>query len=237
MFKATMVSLAMGVLSCGVAPAAEVVFQSGPARTHLLELFTSEGCSSCPPAEARFSKFKTDARLWKDFVPVAFHVDYWDRLGWPDRFASKAWTERQRTYAAGWNSSSVYTPGFVLNGREWRGGNVPAAASEQPGVLKAVARDDGSVAVSFEGDSTRALEVNVATLGVGLSTNVKAGENSGRKLSHDFVVLDLAKNRLEPGMKEVRVQTQKQSEAGALALWITEAGRAEPLQAAGGFLR
>ncbi|MDQ3115241.1 MAG: DUF1223 domain-containing protein [Verrucomicrobiota bacterium] len=76
-------------------------------RTHLLELFTSEGCSSCPPAEAWLSKLKDDPGLWRDFVPLAFHVDYWDRLGWRDPFASKVWTSRQYEYSARWKSSNV----------------------------------------------------------------------------------------------------------------------------------
>src|SRR5689334_18800483 len=107
--------------------AAEVTFESGPARTHLIELYTSEGCSSCPPAEAWLSKLKDEPRLWRDFVPLAFHVDYWDRLGWRDPFASKEWTARQYAYSAGWKSESVYTPGFVLDGREWRNNDVPPA--------------------------------------------------------------------------------------------------------------
>src|SRR3954471_14035949 len=98
--------------------AEEIVFESKPAQTHLIELFTSEGCSSCPPAEAWLSKLKSDPGLWKAFVPLAFHVDYWDRLGWRDPFASKEWTARQYRYAANWKGESVYTPGFVLDGVE-----------------------------------------------------------------------------------------------------------------------
>src|SRR5437867_11599071 len=71
------------------AQATDCVFESGPDRTHLLELFTSEGCSSCPSAEAWLSKLKAEPRLWKDFVPIAFHVDYWDRLGWRDPLPRK----------------------------------------------------------------------------------------------------------------------------------------------------
>ena len=62
-----------------------LVFKSAPTQTALLELFTSEGCSSCPPAERWLTSLKESARLWKEFVPVAFHVDYWDHLGWRDR--------------------------------------------------------------------------------------------------------------------------------------------------------
>src|SRR5436309_15974793 len=75
--------------------AADRVFESGPQKVRLIELFTSEGCSSCPPAEAWLSKLKSDPRLWKDFVPLAFHVDYWDHLGWRDPFASKEWTRSE----------------------------------------------------------------------------------------------------------------------------------------------
>src|ERR671937_1167549 len=97
------------------ARATDRVFESGPQRTHVIELFTSQGCSSCPPAEAWFSKLKAEPRLWKDFVPLAFHVDYWDRLGWRDPFAAREWTARQYQYSASWKSESVYTPGFVLD--------------------------------------------------------------------------------------------------------------------------
>src|SRR6476469_6677200 len=106
--------LALGLVLS--ARAAERTFESAPQRTHLIELFTSEGCSSCPPAEAWLSKLKSESGLWKDFVPLAFHVDYWDRLGWRDPYAAKQWTARQYDYSSRWNSGSVYTPGFVLNG-------------------------------------------------------------------------------------------------------------------------
>src|ERR1700752_821515 len=114
----------------------DLVFQSGAQKTHLIELFTSEGCSSCPPAEAWLSKLKSEPRLWKDFVPIAFHVDYWDRLGWRDPFASKEWTARQYQYSNAWKAETVYTPGFVLDGREWRDPKVPSSSNEKPGVLR-----------------------------------------------------------------------------------------------------
>ena len=74
--------------------------QSGPQKVSLLELYTSEGCSSCPPAETWLSRLTTDGRLWKEIVPVAFHVDYWDDLGWKDRYAKQEYTSRQRSYFA-----------------------------------------------------------------------------------------------------------------------------------------
>src|SRR6476660_686425 len=71
-------------------------FESGDTQSMLIELFTSEGCSSCPPAEKWLSALKSNQDLWKKIVPVAFHVDYWDRLGWRDRFAKPDFTSRQQ---------------------------------------------------------------------------------------------------------------------------------------------
>ena len=113
------------------ARASDRVFESGPQRSHLLELFTSQGCSSCPSAEAWFSRLKAEPGLWKNFVPLAFHVDYWDRLGWRDPFASKEWTARQYQYSSSWKGDSVYTPGFVLNGQELRQRSVPVASGRK----------------------------------------------------------------------------------------------------------
>ena len=109
-------------------------FRSTTEQTALLELYTSEGCSSCPPAEAWLSGLKESPGLWKSFVPLAFHVDYWDYLGWRDPWAARLYSDRQRAYAGRWHSESIYTPGFVLDGKEWRGWpgrkDVPKAPSE-----------------------------------------------------------------------------------------------------------
>src|SRR6266481_6608539 len=121
-------------------------FESCEKRVALVELFTSEGCTSCPPAERTFSKLATHPSLWKTFVPVAFHVNYWDNLGWKDRLASVEFTQRQHTYASGWRSDTVYTPEFVLNGREWQwaGTDVLARESnETPGALT-ISQNSGS---------------------------------------------------------------------------------------------
>lgn len=222
--------------------AADVSLESGPKKTRLLELYTSEGCSSCPPAEAWLSRLKDDAGLWRDFVPVAFHVDYWDRLGWRDPFASKAWTARQYQYSAKWNSSSVYTPGFVLDGREWHNNGAPAAGSESPGTLKVSLSGGDKVTGSFQpanGDS-QALELHVARLGFGLNINVKAGENSGRKLLHDFVVLSLVDGKMAGGKAELSSpegSTPKDANSRtALVAWVTAPGQIEPIQVVGGWI-
>ena len=98
-----------------------LVGSSGPKRIPLIELFSSEGCSSCPPAEKRMAELQNAKGLWTEFVPLSFHVDYWDALGWKDALASPLFTLRQRTYAQEWNSPTVYTPAFVVDGKEYRG--------------------------------------------------------------------------------------------------------------------
>ena len=102
------------------AGAQTVHLESPGPRVSLLELYTSEGCSSCPPADRWISTLRDDPRLWHEVVPVAFHVDYWDYIGWKDRFASPVYGNRQRDYARNRHVGTVYTPGFVLAGKEWR---------------------------------------------------------------------------------------------------------------------
>ena len=212
--------------------AGDQVFESGPTRTHLIELFTSQGCSSCPPAEAWLSKLKTEPGLWKDFVPIAFHVDYWDRLGWRDPFAAKEWTARQYQYSSAWKSDSVYTPGFVLDGREWMERSVPTSAGEKTGILKLSIVSGKGVAEFSGGPKDTAL--HVALLGFDLTTKVGAGENSGRKLKQDFVVLSLADEKISGAKTEFAFNPD--SRAGAIAAWVTAPNQIAPIQAVGGWL-
>src|SRR5437868_3420248 len=206
-------------------------FESGDTQSSLIELFTSEGCSSCPPAEKWLSALKSSSDLWKKAVPVAFHVDYWDRLGWRDRFAKPEFTSRQQHYAAAWGGDSVYTPGFVVNGKEWRGwfgANAMPIASTKVGVLRVSVGGDGKVSATFVPDITqpRTLTLNVALLGNDLESDVKRGENSGRKLRHDFVVLDLIKIDMAHASDHWTASValpmpSVNYKSGALAAWIT----------------
>ena len=221
------------------------IFESGSAQTTLLELFTSEGCSSCPPAEKWVSGLKSNQELWERIVPVAFHVDYWDHLGWRDRFAKPEFTSRQQRYAATWGGDSVYTPGFVVNGKEWRnwfGGNAVPTISTRVGVLRVSLGDSGKLTATFvpEAAKPRALALNVALLGNKLESDVKRGENSGRKLRHDFVVLDLIRtgmtNESNSWTGSIALPTQSSADkCSAIAAWITEDGM--PIQATGGWLQ
>jgi hypothetical protein len=219
--------------------AAEVTFESKPVRTHLLELYTSEGCSSCLPAEAWMTSLKNDPRLWQDFVPVAFHVDYWDHLGWRDPFAAKLWTDRQADYSVLWKIESVYTPAFALDGKEWHKAAL-TPATDETGVLKVVLNGD-KLNATFKPATggARHLDVHVAQLGFGMMSNVTAGENTGRKIVHDFVVLGLTNESMKGSAKEIRLIPPAIQATGeprtALVVWVTEPGKLEPLQAVGGW--
>ena len=173
--------------------AAEKHFSSGEARVNLVELYTSEGCSSCPPAEKWMNRLKEDPRLWQHFVPLAFHVDYWDYIGWKDPFASPDYGLRQRNYKQLGNIHTVYTPGMLLNGKEWRKWHYKRSVplnGEMAGNLDVVLNGSKLIAsyapLNSQGDEW---EINVAILGFDLHSRVKAGENFGRKLDQDFVVL------------------------------------------------
>src|SRR2546423_4550075 len=188
------------------AQAGQIIFESKPARTHLIELYTSEGCSSCLPAEEWMSGLKNQPRLWQDIVPVAFHVDYWDHLGWRDPFASKIWTERQADYSVRWKKESVYTPAFVLDGKEWQYGKLPDVAADTPGVLKVTVNGERVTAVfKASADSAGRYDLHIARLGFSLRAEVTAGENNGKKLRHDFVVLGLTNETMKSRSKELRV--------------------------------
>lgn len=238
MIRAAVVFLAMAAATGALA--GEVVFESKPARTHLIELYTSEGCSSCLPAEEWMSGLKNQPRLWQDIVPMAFHVDYWDHLGWKDRFAAKIWTERQADYSVRWKGESVYTPAFALDGKEWHYGKLPAPATETPGVLKIVVNGDLVSAIFKASNREGRYDVHVARLGFSLMADVTAGENTGRKLMHDFVVLGLTNETMKSGTKELRLPAPSTTSTidprTAIAAWVTQAGQIEPIQAVGGWL-
>jgi hypothetical protein len=216
-------------------------------RTTLVELYTSEGCSSCPPAESWLSRLTNSPGLWRDFVPVAFHVDYWDYLGWRDPWGSKDFSNRQRAYAGAWSSGSIYTPGFVLNGKEWRdwsGAGLGPSPKSNVGILQATSNDGEHWQFEFKPSTPKATryQVHAALLGSALVSDVKAGENSGRRLAHDFVVLNLLTSpmAIENGAYRavLALSNRQRTKTGrpAIALWITAEGQMEPLQAVGAWL-
>ncbi len=230
------------------AQAGLVSFQSSAQQTSLIELYTSEGCSSCPPAETWLGQLQGSPGLWKDFVPLAFHVDYWDYLGWRDPWAKGQFSDRQRAYAKQWQSDSIYTPAFVLNGKEWRDWRGQQGAlklsTAKAGLLTVSSSDKNHWRVNFAplNAGAASYEAYAARLASGLNSDVRAGENRGRRLNHAFVVMALVKASLVRSGGVVQgdfILPRQPDTAGrslALAVWITPTGRLEPLQATGGWL-
>jgi hypothetical protein len=225
-----------------------IVLKSRPEKTTLLELYTSEGCSSCPPAEKWLSGLKDSPRLWKDFVPVAFHVDYWDRLGWRDPWSDKGYSDRQQSYAESWHSENVYTPEFVLDGTEWSAWGLfrsgPGPSSLRAGVLTASSSEANKWQVVFEPVNTNGVgyQIHAALLENGVSSDVKAGENHGRKLIHDFAVAQFANVPMRradgkwQGQFVFSVPSNRTIANAAVAIWITERDKLQSLQAVGGWI-
>lgn len=167
--------------------------QSGIQRATLLELYTSEGCDSCPPADRWLSNQKSSPVAGL-VVPLAFHVDYWDNLGWKDPFGSPENTRRQHAQAGFSGAKFVYTPQFLRDGKDWRrSGNVlgdrrDAAASID---MELNHPKQGPWSVSAKVRTLMpnpAAEVWLAVYENNLESRVNAGENRGETLRHDFVV-------------------------------------------------
>jgi hypothetical protein len=228
--------------------AQELRFQSSAKQTALIELYTSEGCSSCPPAEAWLSQLKADPGLWTSFVPVAFHVDYWDNLGWRDRFAAAKFTARQRANAVEWGGDSLYTPAFAVNGCEWRGWfggrKFSAANKENVGILTAETKDAHRFTITFEPQqkSDAQWQAHLALLGCEISSKIGAGENNGRNLRHDFVVLDKRsapmKSKDKVATAEIVLESATPADVPqkAIAIWVARPDQTVSVQAIGGWL-
>ncbi len=226
---------------------AEVQFQSKVETVHLVELYTSEGCYSCPPADRWLSNLDGKTGLFTDFVPLAFHVDYWNYLGWRDTYSEAEYSKRQRRYHRLGQVSGVYTPGMFLDGHEWRAWRKnnyrsinAKSASEQVGILN-VTYDQGKAAFVFTptANDQSVGKAYIALLGAGIEADIPAGENKGKTLDHDFVVLDLQQLKLsknEEGQFVANLPNLKSDLTApryALAAWVTNANDSAPIQAAG----
>jgi hypothetical protein len=190
MHKRILAALLLGLGLCsGTASAAP--------RTTVLELFTSQGCSSCPPADRLAAQLAHDP----SFIVLSLPVDYWDRLGWKDTFAKHAFTERQRAYAFMRGDRQVYTPQAVLNGTEHANGGsmmaigASAETTTSPKLPVHVKQHGKSIDVSVEGGRPGSPAATVVLLPYIGSREVMVGrgENSGTKITYTNIVRDIVK--------------------------------------------
>ncbi|HTL75922.1 MAG TPA: DUF1223 domain-containing protein [Casimicrobiaceae bacterium] len=194
-------ALAVAAALCAAQASAAPVCHAASDRAArpLIELYTSEGCDSCPPAERWLSsRFAPDAR--QSAIALAFHVDYWDRLGWVDRFASAQYTARQYESMRANRATFVYTPQVLLQGHDYASWNaddaaaIDAAASAAPAATIGIDVTPGERDVEVHAKAQVVsgahadAELVVAYADSGLVSDIKAGENRGRRLAHDHVV-------------------------------------------------
>ena len=239
-----------GALAVLIAPpaafAADCSAESTARRVPLLELYTSEGCDSCPPVDRWVSELPARGSDASRVVVLAFHVDYWDRLGWPDGFAQARFSERQRIANSRNGARFVYTPQLMLNGKDYRRGalrddfgnrvaelsSTPAKAALRLALARAPERVGVTVTASTQGMEPARAQTWLALCENGLATDVPAGENRGKRLQHDFVVRELAGPfglttvkhdfRLRSGWKEGNL---------GVAAFVTDSRSGEALQA------
>ena len=223
-------------LACLPVAAQTCQAQSGPRQTTLVELYTSEGCDSCPPADRWLSGLKGKP----DVLAAAFHVDYWDRLGWKDRFGDARHTARQVEMQRSSGAGFSYTPQVLANGRDSRRDNALPVPGAPARVLLALQRDsDERVSVRAEpqaGAPTR-LALWWALLEDGHVSQVKAGENRGATLKHDHVVrrYEALPAWAAPGVGQWTLSAPRTGEGGRrsrVLVVATDAATGAPLQAA-----
>ncbi|MEO5891742.1 MAG: DUF1223 domain-containing protein [Ferruginibacter sp.] len=190
----------------------------------IVELFTSEGCSSCPAADKVIADLL--ARNIDNVFILSYHVDYWDRLGWKDAFSKSEFSSRQRQYAAQFASESIYTPQVIVNG------SVGFVGSDETRVIKTVSdklksgigsdiiihivKDQHTVTVYYDINEKEPVLLNIALVQPKATTNVKRGENGGRKLSHVNIVREF--------------KTLEAKGKGTASIEITGALSGEPLE-------
>lgn len=215
-----------GRMQVGNAP----VRQTTPARAVdapvVVELFTSEGCSSCPPADKLLSELAMELQSNDRIYFLAYHVDYWDHIGWKDPYASNAATARQRAYAKAFGSSDVYTPQMVVGGTTGFVGSdrvkareaieaakkvagrvtVTATMAEALAAGKASRIQSESVVTGVDAKLPVGMKILAALIEDGLESKVTAGENKSRTLKHDRVVRAFADSTVDAeGKAEVEL--------------------------------
>jgi hypothetical protein len=191
----------------------------------VVELFTSEGCSSCPPADQLVAKIQQEDKDLPVYI-LAFHVDYWNRLGWKDGFSDNRYSQRQNQYATWLNLQSVYTPQIIVNGRkEFVGSQESTLRStitadlgqDAPAqlTLTDLRHDKNKIAWRYQVQNAgQGSTLIIAVVQRPATTDVKAGENSGRTLSHVQIVRDFTSTGIGKGGGEGSLSLPKEVGAG-----------------------
>lgn len=169
----------------------------------VVELFTSQGCSSCPPADAIIRNLARDQSLHGKVIPLAFHVDYWNHLGWSDPFSSKEWSRRQMFYVRAMSLNSAYTPQAVVNGVEQfvgsRGSAMQSAIAEAARrapigrVAVTATRAPNEIVATVSGEAPPGYDAVLIVFQNDVTTDIAGGENEGKRPTEDAIVRKLQK--------------------------------------------
>jgi hypothetical protein len=221
-----------------------IIVNSGDKQTAVVELYTSEGCSSCPSADRWLSRLIEAPKDELDVLALAFHFDYWNYLGWKDRFSSAAYTSRQRQLGANNRQKTIYTPEFFVNGMEARGTNKilqkiqQANQQQSPLDLKlTVTRDQTGLVLELQapGDHDKGERIHHRYLVYEnkLSTDVQRGENSGETLRHEQVVryMSEAQRLRQQNQYRITIDPDWKPENIGVAVLVTSPGNKKYLQA------
>ncbi|MGI2260617.1 DUF1223 domain-containing protein [Shewanella sp. GXUN23E] len=205
----------------------------------MIELFTSQGCSSCPPADEWLAKLQQHPQLWQRVFPLAFHVTYWNDLGWPDTWSKASFSNRQYAHFRQGLGSQVYTPQLFANGEElrrwsllgWSLMSLPALPGESVGKLEVMLNGTDLTAV-FHGHLPAKARLNFAWVVPVSEVQIRRGENQGRTLTNPFVVLSVTEiGRSDSGFAGVIPDKPDPGQARYWVAWLELQGR--PLQAEG----
>lgn len=221
-----------------------IVISSGDRQTAVVELYTSEGCSSCPPADRWLSRLIETPRDELDVLALSFHVDYWDYLGWKDRFSSAQYTRRQRQLGANNLQRTIYTPEFFVNGMEARGtANILdkiQQSNQQQAALElqlTVTRDESDLVLELHSpgdrDTIGQIHHRYLVYENNLSTDVKRGENSGATLQHQQVVRYMSppQNLQVSNLHRIAIKPDWNPQNIGVAVMVTSPGDRQYLQA------
>lgn len=231
------------LLSLPAHAAGPIVVNSGDRQTAVVELYTSEGCSSCPSADRWLSRLVGAPTDKLQLLALSFHVDYWNYLGWKDRFSSAEYTRRQRQLGANNSQRTIYTPEFFVNGKEARGSSNILSKIEQINAERAplkleltVSRDQTGLVMELrapENGFDGPLHHRYLVYENNLSTDVRNGENAGEVLHHQQVVRYMSRALALHGENRHRVAIDPdwKGENVGVAVLVTAPGNLEYLEA------
>ena len=233
-----------GLISLSAYAAEPIEISSGDRQTAVVELYTSEGCSSCPSADRWLSRLIETPRDEVNVLALAFHVDYWDYLGWKDRFSNADYTRRQRHLGANNLQRTIYTPEFFVNGMEARGTNnildKIQQANQQQALLDlklTVSRDETGLLLELYSPGERKtvgqIHHRYLVYENNLSSDVKRGENSGETLNHQQVVryMSKAQNLQQNNQHRIAIEPDWNPQNIGVAVLVTSPGERDYLQA------